>query len=421
MHEIKNHNITDKANGLYIHIPFCVSKCKYCDFFSVPVNKIKKQYKCEKQSLIPQEYIDSLCSEIDYRLSSACSDYSLNRILLDTVYIGGGTPSLLTKNQLKQIIFHLKHSSFITLHNACEISIEINPDDVTPQLLQDYEECGITRISCGIQSMNDVSLKNVQRRSSNLINSQAVELLSQWKKELSIDFICTLPYENEKTFLDGIDFVISHLNNLNHISMYSLTIEEETPLGKEYNDGVFSYDFEKADDIWIKARSFLEKNGFLQYEVSNFCKHNKKCLHNLKYWNHEDYFGIGAGATGTLYNYDGSGIRWNNVDDISKYISFWENFDEQNQNAKPFQITEIITTEISEFEYFMMGMRKISGISKNHFEQTFHHELQQKFLLLCEEWQKKGLCIIKNFKDDTIFTLGKNGILFLNKFLENLV
>ena len=203
--------------------------------------------------------------------------------------------------------------------------------------------------------------------------------------------------------------------------MYSLTIEEETPLGKEYNDGVFSYDFEKADDIWIKARSFLEKNGFLQYEVSNFCKHNKKCLHNLKYWNHEDYFGIGAGATGTLYNYDGSGIRWNNVDDISKYISFWENFDEQNQNEKPFQITEIITTEISEFEYFMMGMRKISGISKNHFEQTFHHELQQKFLLLCEEWQKKGLCIIKNFKDDTIFTLGKNGILFLNKFLENLV
>lgn len=439
--EVPKKNINFQKTALYIHIPFCVSKCKYCDFFSVPCDlyefsNIKENKKLAK-NIIPNDYIDALCNEIDFRFNCGKT-----KILLDSIYIGGGTPSLLSKKQLEKIFFKIKKSPFLEIAENCEITTEINPDDVTLRLLSDYLKIGITRISCGIQSMNEKSLKYVKRRSSEQINKKALEILSLWQKDLSVDFICGLPYETEKSFTDGLVFVLKSLKNLSHISMYSLTIEDETPLGKELKSGILEYDFEKADKMWLKSCDFLEKKGFFQYEVSNFCKNGKESKHNLKYWNHEDYFGVGAGATGTLYKKDGSGIRWTNVCNVSKYIDFWknfktaeskktkkskkndfENFDiaEKNQDKRILQISEQITQKNSEFEYFMMGLRKISGISKNHFEKTFLHEIPRNFTELCEKWNKKKLCNIINKKDDVIFTLGKNGILFLNQFLESLL
>ena len=212
--------------------------------------------------------------------------------------------------------------------------------------------------------------------------------------------------------------------------MYSLTIEEETPLGKEISSGAIDYDYEFSDELWICSRDFLEKNGFEQYEVSNFSKKNKQCKHNLKYWNHEDYFGIGSGACGTIYNQNGEGIRWTNLKDIKKYMDFWlgknnykKNDSEQsvflkNQNKKLPQECEIIDYRISSFEYFMMGLRKISGISQSHYKSVFNRRLPQCFIKLCKEWEKKDLCIISN---EETYTLGKKGILFLNTFLENLM
>lgn len=421
-----NHNsYMRNSKGIYIHIPFCLSKCKYCDFFSIP---------CDFSSLAPNpnnsllyDYIEALINEISYRCSNSKDE---KKCFIDTVYIGGGTPSLLSAENLEKIILFLKNSSLLEISEDCEITVEMNPDDVSNELLTGYLKAGITRISCGLQSMNDKALSFEKRRANVQINQKAVKLLAEWPKDLSVDFICGLPYETEKTFLDGLDYVIQNLPNLSHISMYSLTIEEETPLGKEICNKAVYYDYEFSDKLWISARDFLEKNGFEQYEVSNFSKKNKQCKHNLKYWNHEDYFGVGSGACGTIYNQNGEGFRWTNVKNIKMYMNFWleKKNDERkvreksvflkNQNKKLPQECEKIDFEISSFEYFMMGLRKISGISQTHYKSIFQRQLPQSFVKLCRDWEKKDLCKILN---DETYTLGKKGILFLNAFLEKLM
>lgn len=438
-----------KNKGLYVHIPFCVSKCKYCDFFSVPCGARDFSSLNENENLLKNkildDYIDALRKEIDFRFD--CGDAENAKISFDSIYVGGGTPSLLSKNQLEKIFFKIKRNPFLKIEENCEITVETNPDDITPQLLADFSEIGVTRISCGIQSMNEKSLKSVKRRASAKINENAVKLLSLWEKDLSVDFICGLPLETEKSFINGLDYVVKSLKNLNHVSIYSLTLEDETPLGKEVKNGQLDYDFEKSDKIWLCARDFLEKNGFSQYEVSNFCKKNNESKHNLKYWNHEDYFGAGAGATGTLYKDDGSGVRWTNVCDVSKYVDFWKNFEKfetaenqktekretfrfenfasnvakKNCDRRILQNLEKISVKTSQFEYFMTGLRKISGVSKNHFEKTFSCEIPKNFTALCAQWQKKGLCDIVYKENDAFYSLGKNGILFLNRFLEELL
>ena len=423
---MENHNSKNNySKGIYIHIPFCLSKCKYCDFFSIPCDL--SLFNCEQRTVLFDDYIEAVCNEILYRCTNSKDE---EKFFVDTIYIGGGTPSLLSAENLKKIILFLKNSSFFDISDDCEITVEINPDDVSHKLLADYLKAGVTRISCGLQSMNEKALSFEKRRSSVQMNQQAIKLLSEWPKDLSVDFICGLPYETKKTFLDGLDYVIQNLPNLSHISMYSLTIEEETPLGKEISSGAIDYDYEFSDELWICSRDFLEKNGFEQYEVSNFSKKHKQCKHNLKYWNHEDYFGIGSGACGTIYNQNGEGIRWTNVKDIKKYMDFWlgknnykKNDSEQsvflkNQNKKLPQECEKIDYKISSFEYFMMGLRKISGISQSHYKSVFNSRLPQCFIKLCKEWEKKDLCIISN---EETYTLGKKGILFLNTFLENLM
>ena len=412
------------SKGLYIHIPFCLSKCKYCDFFSVPCDSAFSS-SC-KQIAFFDDYIDALCSEISYR----CSNFAdVKKYIIDTVYIGGGTPSLLSAENLEKLILFLKNSSFLKIADDCEITVEVNPDDVNETLLTGYLKAGITRISCGLQSMNEKALGVENRRANVHINQEAVKILGGWPKALSVDFISGLPFETEQTFLEGLDYVIKNLPNLNHISMYSLTIEEQTPLGKEISCGTIDYDYEYADELWISARNFLEKNGFEQYEVSNFSKKGFECRHNLKYWNHEDYFGAGSGACGTIYNQNGEGFRWTNIKNIRKYVDFWlvkknekkatfESIFIKNQNENIPQDFERIDAVTSSFEYFMMGLRKISGISRSQYTSIFHSKLPQNFIRLCREWEKKGLCFIK---DDETFTLGKEGILFLNAFLEKLL
>ena len=418
---MENHN----SKGIYIHIPFCLSKCKYCDFFSIPCDFSSNS--SNKNNSFFDDYIESLCNEISYRCTNLENE---KKCFIDTIYIGGGTPSLLSAENLEKLIKFLKKSSFLEISEDCEISVEVNPDDVNQQLLNGFLKAGITRISCGLQSMNDKALSFEKRRADVQINQKAVNILAKWPKDLSVDFICGLPFETKQTFLDGLDYVLQNLPNLNHISMYSLTIEEETPLGKEIKNGTIHYDYEFSDELWISARDFLEKNGFEQYEVSNFSKTGKKCKHNLKYWNHEDYFGIGSGACGTVYNQNGEGFRWTNVKNVKKYMDFWlnkgsfkkfssyETVFTKNQNEELPQECEKIDSEISSFEFFMMGMRKISGISQMHYKSIFHDSLPKSFVKLCKEWEKKDLCVISN---EETYTLGKKGILFLNSFLEKLL
>lgn len=308
--------------SLYIHIPFCVSKCAYCDFFS----------KTDLSSI--DLYVDALVNEIKFRFKNFIPK-------IKTIYIGGGTPSLLNIQQILKIQNAIE--SVCNLESDLEFTIEVNPDDIDEDYLDKLKKSKINRISCGIQSMSNKVLEFSNRRSRKQQNLTALSLLQNtWNKNFSIDLICGLPEETEQSFLQGLRKILSF--NPNHISMYSLTVEDETPLGNLINKGKIEYDYDFSDALWLKSKEILENAGYFQYEVSNFAKPGFESKHNLTYWNHQTYVGVGSGATGTIYFDGGEGFRYTNTTDIFKYIKFWNNqktifnyndfvlFDKRNSN-----------------------------------------------------------------------------------------
>lgn len=414
--------------ALYIHIPFCLSKCSYCDFFSIP---IQFPLSCL------EKYVNALCNEITFRLGD------VDNAKIKTVYIGGGTPSLLSKEQFSKIFGTIKDFCGEGI-SECEITVELNPDDICAELLETLSENGVNRISVGLQSMNDSVLKNVKRRAGREENLKALDCIRKnWKGRFSVDLISALPLETVDSFEEGLNEVISF--NPDHISLYSLTIEEETPLGKQLSSGQIDYDFDFADEMWLSGRELLEKNGYTQYEVSNFAKEGFECNHNLFYWKHKPYIGCGSGGTGTVYKKDGSGFRWTNTVDIEKYIEFWgkegtldqlELLQKSTRNLvlptqtgtrkqiQLPQLEEVVELEASKYEFFMMGLRKASGITEAEYKDAFGSALPEKFLRLAEKWEKDGLFEIcsKLEQGQTVmrYRMNRNGLLFLNRFLSEL-
>ena len=385
--------------SLYIHIPFCKSKCEYCDFFSVPCGN-----KC-----IPDEYVDALVQELDFRIKL----YKVHRF--STVYIGGGTPSLLKPIQLEKIM-----KKVLSLGIPSEITMEVNPEDVTEELLVAMNDLGINRISCGIQALNDEVLQSVKRRGCVESVFNKIELIKKsWNGIFSVDIISALPNQSKSDFLDGLKKIVSF--EPEHISMYALTIEESTPLGKKLQKGQLSYDFEAADEMWIAGRDFLINSGYVHYEVSNFAKKGFDCEHNMAYWKLKNYIGIGAGAVGTIYS--DRTVRWSNSTKLDSYISFW------NKNLSDIKIDELcniqsvenIDFNIQVFEYFMMGLRTSYGICKEEFEARFNIPIPEKFIKIFNEWEEKQMCQKKVSFNKTYYSLNSSGLLLLNEFLTELI
>ena len=380
-----------KEISLYIHIPFCVSKCSYCDFFSIPVG-------CKNNS-IPDEYVNALCNEIKTRLI----EYGSN--IIKTVYIGGGTPSLLNTDNLKKISDVIKAAG---LTDDYEFTFEVNPDDVSKDLLLNLERAGVNRISCGIQSFSEDVLKSVHRRANSRQNYDCFTLFKDfWHKNLSVDLICGLPGETEQSMKAAIEYLVKQ--QIPHISFYSLCVEDETPLGRAIEKGEQKYNYDFADSLWIKGRDFLLSKGYLQYEVSNFCLPGFECLHNMTYWTHKDYIGCGAGATGTIHNLNND-FRYTNSKDIKEYINFWSDVSKKSKDAP--QIKENIPLKTSEFEYFMMALRTSRGISTVEYEDIFHEKIPESIFKKLQTNCKKS--------DNGFYYLDKEKLLFLNSFLEDI-
>ena len=385
-----------KSISLYIHIPFCLSKCTYCDFFSKP-------QPCSK-SPVPDDYVSALCSELKYRLGQ------IKDKTVSTIYIGGGTPSLLNENQIEKISGTIKQ---FPLSEDPEFTFELNPDDINEQLLKALWKNGITRLSVGVQSFSDTVLKSIQRRADSACIYSALDCIKAfWPGKMSADLICGLPYETEETMLKALQNLINY--EIPHISFYSLCVEEETPLGKQITNGLVPYDQDFCDDLWIKGRDFLLQNGYEQYEISNFCKNENECRHNMTYWTHKDYIGAGAGAFGTIYNQDGTGIRLNNTKDINAYIQFWNNLTENPEPDIP-QEKEILELQTSIFEYFMMGLRTKNGVSPQEYKDIFGSPMPEKIINVFRKWEQKGLCICKER-----YALNEKGMLFLNNILQEI-
>lgn len=402
--------------SLYIHIPFCLSKCKYCDFFSLP---------CTKQN-IPDSYINALCKEIVYRFDA----FAVTE--LESIYLGGGTPSLLLPEQMSKIFDTIYKK--IHFKSDCEVSVEMNPDDITAELLDFCTNSPITRISCGIQSLNQQALSFAGRRADLQTNLKALNLLSaKWKGELSLDLISALPFETEKSFAEGLEAVCALKPG--HISLYALTIEEGTVFSKLIDEGKLEYDSDMADKMWLYGRDFLIQKGYEHYEVSNFCLNGRECRHNLRYWNHESYLGAGSGATGTVYNEkaqkkvsgESCALRWTNTSDIEEYTRFWNDIGLSGiglsnvcDGKKLPQSEEKICRADSVFEFFMMGLRKKKGITLSQYKSLFGQELPEKVLSVMQEYQKRGLFEIIKIEDDINYRMNEKGLLFLNSFLRDI-
>ncbi|ULQ59998.1 radical SAM family heme chaperone HemW [Brucepastera parasyntrophica] len=375
--------------SLYIHIPFCRKKCDYCDFFSVVPGKT--------DSTLFSGYILSLEKEIYARRSSFRIEG------WKTVYIGGGTPSLLSPHNILELGRIIRLDGVLRLDEGIEWTIEANPEDITAEWLEACAAAGISRLSLGIQTLNDDSLIALGRRGGRKSSIRALELVQRfWKGEVSLDFISGLPFQTEAVIES--DFAAVFPFDPDHISLYSLTIESGTPLAKQGHQSL--PDEDRSADLWLAGRKILENAGYRQYEVSNFAKPGRECRHNLTYWNMESYIGAGPGAAGTIITPEGA-VRFENCKDIQKW---------SGNPAESF-ITETIDTHTAIIEFLLMGMRLAAGIDCGEFERRFKTGVFQYIGGTLSRWEAKKLL---RLADGRIALTGE-GLLYLNSFLTECI
>jgi len=327
----------EQTFSLYIHIPFCQKKCIYCDFLSIPVS-----------GNVPDEYMQSLMDEfghIPYPHS------------LKSIYFGGGTPSLLRLDQIDKII-SLVNKLFII--NNPEISIEINPDDISEDWIKSIKDIGINRVSIGIQSFLDKELMYLGRRHDAKKAKIACEIVSENFRNWSLDLIYGIPNSTYREWEETIKIAV--LYEPSHISTYNLTYEEGTPLFENKLH-------EKVDDdvcleLYKIAENMLCGYGYEHYEISNFAKPDFKCIHNLTYWHNEPYIGLGAGAFSYINN-----LRCANYRDISKYIEF--------PGIKE-EVDSLTEREIK-IETLIQYFRLSEGIHEETYYQRFNTSLSNDF------------------------------------------
>lgn len=330
----------NKELGIYIHIPFCKQKCYYCDFISY-------SDKCDQIS----NYIDSLIKEIEV--------FDFSNYKVTSIYIGGGTPSYVDSKYIKQILTKLhKKVDF----KEVEITIEVNPGTVTRKKLQDYKEQGINRISIGLQSAKDRLLRQIGRIHTYQEFLEAYYLAKEVGfKNINVDLMLGLPNQTIQDLKESLNKIIEL--NPNHISVYSLIVEEGTKIAKLLQEGKIKLPAEEQErNMYWYVKNQLELNGYHHYEISNFAKEGKESRHNMNCWNQEEYIGFGAAAHSYINN-----VRFSNTSNVEEYI---ENMNNANIQ-KNVTIEEEQTLEDKKNEFMMLGFRKLEGVNISKFKEKF--------------------------------------------------
>jgi len=374
--------------GIYIHIPFCKQKCFYCDFCSF-ANKNEMQGK----------YVETVINEIKNITHK-------EKYTVTTIYLGGGTPSILNPDCIKNILQEIK-SSFEILDDA-EITIEINPGTVNEEKLKKYKEYGINRLSIGLQSANDKILKKIGRIHD---YKQFEETFFYARKcgfkNINVDLMIGLPTQAVEDVKQTLEKIIQ--KNPEHISVYSLIIEEGTIIEKLINENKLQLPDEEAERImyWTVVNE-LKENGYNQYEISNFSKKTYESKHNTNCWKQKQYIGLGTSAHSYLNK-----KRYSNTNNIEEYI---KNIQENNI-SKNITIHEEQTEESTMNEYMLLGLRMIQGININEFKQKFKIDPTIKYKEILEKLQKENLIQITK----TSIKLTKQGIDFGNIVWEEFI
>ena len=332
-----------KEFGIYVHIPFCKSKCHYCDFISY-----------SGKETIWEKYVEALKEEIKYN-SSKLKDKNIT-----TIYIGGGTPSIISSSDLTEILNEIKQD--YKINQNCEITIEVNPGTANEEKLSEYKKAGINRLSIGLQSTKNEILKKIGRIHT---YEQFLDTYNTARKvgfsNINVDLMLALPNQSLEDLEKSLNEVIKI--NPEHISVYSLIVEEGTKLEQMIDEKeVQLLDDEQERQMYWKVKEILEQNDYIHYEISNFAKKGYESKHNVNCWNQEEYIGFGVAAHSYIDN-----KRFSNIESVEQYI---DNITNKNIE-KNVMLQEIQNDEMKKKEYMMLGLRKLEGVSIQEFKNKF--------------------------------------------------
>ena len=331
-------------SGIYVHVPFCKQKCTYCDFASFPkeINKAESYFAC-------------LYREIKGRASQ------YPKTIVDTIYIGGGTPSVVDSKFIVGAIRQIKKC--FTVKKDAEITIELNPGTIDEQKIKDYLSVGINRFSIGLQTGFDDQLARLNRIHTAKDFLLACKMLKG--QNLSADVLIGLANQTKEQVEKTIDLAIA--GGVSHISVYALTPEVGTPIYTDYLNGELLSDDEVAD-IYEHSVDYLKKKGFSRYEVSNFAKDGAYSRHNMNYWQRGEYIGVGVSASSFMEN-----RRFTNTFNLSEYMNA------VIYNKSPEISSDIIEGDDAEFEFIMLALRTANGLSIEKFNKTFNKDFVKEY------------------------------------------
>lgn len=352
-------NTKKKELEIYIHIPFCVKKCAYCDFLSGPA-------ALEEQ----EAYVQALLKEI----RAAACDRELYKVM--TIFLGGGTPSLLSGKQLNDIMKAVQES--FLLEKNVEITMEMNPGTANREKLKAYRRAGINRLSIGLQSANNQELKILGRIHT---FETFLETYQMAKEEgfdnINIDLMSALPGQTEESYEETVKKVIAL--SPEHISSYSLMIEEGTPFFEWYGNekagnmpGLPDEDTERR--MYQRTKELLQEAGYYRYEVSNYALPGKECRHNIGYWERKNYIGFGIGAASLLEE-----TRFSNVRDRKQYVTAAEQYEGKKLLEAIRTDQEVISVEEQMSETMILGLRMMRGVSKEMFAERFGETMDEVY------------------------------------------
>lgn len=376
-------NISQKP-GLYVHIPFCESKCGYCDFYSI-----------EGLDQVPS-FIDSLHNEITLIAGKIDSNS-----VFDTIYIGGGTPSLLTVAQIESILKVL--SSTFKISPDCELTLEANPGSISLSKLKELREIGINRLSIGIQSFHDAELKFLERIHDVKDGFAAIEMArGAGYDNIATDLIFAIPGQSLDDWIYSLNGILELQPE--HIAAYNLTFEEGTPFFKRMKAGEISLVPEKAEEQYFSAsHEILEKAGYLHYEVSNFALSEAHfSRHNYKYWEHTPYCGFGPSAHSFWDN-----ERWGNIRSVSEYVARLKKGSLPNSFREKLSIKQLI------FEHIFLSLRTFQGLNIERFSKRFHLDFLNEYATQIDKLLNMKLAVSR----DGFFRLTNKGMLICDEIL----
>ncbi|PKM76008.1 MAG: coproporphyrinogen III oxidase [Firmicutes bacterium HGW-Firmicutes-15] len=353
--------------GIYIHIPFCLHKCDYCDFYSLPIT----------DPVILEKYTRSVISELRRRASSISGP-------LASIYLGGGTPSLLLPQQVERIV----NSVFENYQTSSEleISMEANPATVNLEDLKGLKCAGVNRLSVGVQSFADIELKTLGRmHGGHEAESTLRDVVKAGFNNFNIDLIYGLPGQTLSSWQENLSLAMNF--NPQHISTYLLQLDESTRMARKVKAGTINLlDDELESSLYYTTLDFLAEEGYYHYEISNFARTGYECRHNLLYWQAQEYLGIGCGAVSYINR-----KRFLNQKNVNHYIE-----DMLADRPLQIEILETMTPRQLAADAIILGLRLTGGIKREEFRDRFGIDIMEEYRDVIKDCQTKGFLEVEN-------------------------